>query len=209
MTDHKAAAERLPATPAPEADLLRAVLQRDEAACREMVRRYDGELRAVVRHAAEATSPLTDDQIDDVLGDFWLRIVADDFRMLRAFDPSRSGAALFTWLTFQVAHVVHQYLRRIGREPETVPLDHARNVPGPPAPAPSLRSERTRAEAERALISDLADFLVAVTLDGKLADNDVDDGNEGTLTVGSDVYTVDTCPEGSSPQDKTGQRGFE
>jgi hypothetical protein len=188
MTDQKTASERLaapeqaPATDATETDLLRAVLQRDEAACREMVRRYDDELREIVRHAAEAILPLTDDQVDDVLGDFWLRIVADDFRMLRAFDPSRPGAALFTWLTFQVAHVAHEHLRRMGKEPETVPLGHARNVRGPPAATPSLRSERARAEAERALLSDLADFLVAVTLDGKLADNDTlaTDGKEAT-----------------------------
>ena len=74
-----------------------AALDRDEPAWRRFVARYDRDLRAVVRHAAEADDPISDDQVDEVLGDFWLAVVANDMRVLRAFNPAR-GASLLTWL---------------------------------------------------------------------------------------------------------------
>src|SRR5581483_6062981 len=88
------------AAPSEETAELAAVLDRDEAAWRRFVAHFDGPLRAVVRHATEATYALSDDQIDDVLGDFWMALVANDMRLLRAFNPAR-GSALLTWLTFQ------------------------------------------------------------------------------------------------------------
>jgi hypothetical protein len=112
-----------------EASDLRDVLARDEVAWRHFVARYDEPLREIVRHATEATHPLTSDQIDDVLGDFWLAAVASDMRLLRAFNPAR-GASLLTWLTFHVAHVAHEHAQRIRARP-TVPLREARNLPAP------------------------------------------------------------------------------
>lgn len=153
---------------APDADELRAVLDRDERAWQAFVKRYDPVLRGVVRDASEATRPLADAEIDDVLGDLWVRLLENDMRLLRAFNPTR-GSTLFTWLTFQVAHVAHEHLRQIGREPETVSLAHAPHVPAPPPRrSPRLRAESAQAAAEQALLSDLADLLVAITLDGKL-----------------------------------------
>lgn len=111
-------------------DELRAVLARDEVAWRRFVARYDPPLRDVVRHATEATDPLTDDRIDDVLGDFWLALVAKDMRMLRAFDPA-SGADLLAWLTFHVAQFVTEHVTEARAEPPLVQLDKARNVATP------------------------------------------------------------------------------
>jgi excisionase family DNA binding protein len=123
-----------------EAAALGAVLDGDKRAWREFVRRYEGPLREVVRHATEAIGAF-DDEIDDVLGDFWLRLVEEDFRMLRAFNPSR-GSALLTWLTFHVAQVAHDQFRE-RHAAQTVPLKRARHVPDPrPLPEPQFRSER-------------------------------------------------------------------
>ena len=138
-----------------EVSELAAVLARDEAAWRRFVGRYNESLRAVVRHATEVTHPLSDDQVDDVLGDFWLALVANDMRMLRAFNPTR-GAALLTWLTFHVAHVVHEHLRRLGEEPMFVTLYEARNVPAPRSRTPRLRNEAPSVdEAIRAAVRDV------------------------------------------------------
>jgi excisionase family DNA binding protein len=111
---------------------------------RTFVRHYDPLLRDVVRHASEPIRPLTEDEVDEVLGEFWLKLVEDDFRMLRAFNPTR-GAALLTWLTFHVSRIAHDRLRASSEEPELVPLHYARNVADSrPLPDPHLRSEPSR-----------------------------------------------------------------
>ena len=134
-------------SPLDEAAELRAVLERDEHAWRDFVKRFDSPLRQVVRHATEAIEPLSDAQVDDVLGDFWLRVVSDDVRLLRAFNPAR-GASLFSWLTFHVSHEALEYIRRIGKEPKMVPLEEAQHVPAPrTGRAPRLRNETSPATA--------------------------------------------------------------
>jgi hypothetical protein len=120
---------------------LDAIVRGEQSAWRAFVAEYDPQLRTVVRHAAEATHPLTEDEIDDVLGDFWLAVVADNKRMLRAFNPRR-GAALLTWMTFHVARIAHEHAASRAREPERVSLKHARHVADPrPQPQPRFASE--------------------------------------------------------------------
>lgn len=121
---------------------LDAILRGEQSAWRAFVAEYDPQMRTVVRHAAEATHPLTEDEIDDVLGDFWLAVVADNKRMLRAFNPRR-GAALLTWMTFHVARIAHERASTRASEPKHVPLTHARRVPDPrPLPTPRFAAER-------------------------------------------------------------------
>jgi hypothetical protein len=121
---------------------LSAVLSGDESAWRAFVTYYEPRLRSVVRHASEATpDPLRDDEVDDVLGDFWLNVVTNDKKMLRVFDPRR-GSDLLTWLTFHVAHLAYERLAERSDTPTTVSLRNARKVADPhDAPQPKLRSE--------------------------------------------------------------------
>jgi excisionase family DNA binding protein len=116
--------------PLDDRTLLEAVLARDETAWRELVRRFDEPLHEAVRAATDAIWPLARDQIDDVLGELWLRLLDDDMRRLRALDSSRASA-LLVWLTMQVAHVAYEYLRRLGAQPPMVSLHAARNVAVP------------------------------------------------------------------------------
>jgi excisionase family DNA binding protein len=175
-----------------EIDDLAAVLARDDAAWRRFVGRYDSPLRVVVRHASEATRPLTDDQVDDVLGDFWGALVANDMRLLRAFNPTR-GATLLTWLTFQVAHVAYEHLRRLGEEPTWVPLHEARNVPAPRPRSPRLRNEVSSVdEAIRAAVRD------AVTTELRNAIGSVQSNaqstSEGYISIAKAAEVADTHP---------------
>jgi hypothetical protein len=127
---------------APKPPSLSAVLSGNESAWRAFVAYYDVRLRAVARHAsAAARDSLDEDEIDDVLGDFWLTVLADDKRMLRAFDPRR-GSELLTWLTFHVAQIAHQRVSQRGDSPTFVALRNARDVADPgDTPSPRLRSE--------------------------------------------------------------------
>lgn len=120
-----------------ERRLVQAVLTGDERAWDRLVRRYDGPLREIVRESAEAIQPLTDEQLEDVIGDFWLRMVEDDRRWLRRF---RGDSSLETFLRFQVLAVAHEYIQRLRREPVTEPFDDRRYVPIAREPSPPKRA---------------------------------------------------------------------
>ena len=152
------------------------VLEGDEVAWRSFVARHDAALRTIVRQATETTNALSDDQIDDVMGDFWLAVVSNDMRLLRSFKPER-GSTLLTWLTFHVAKTANNRVARLLAEPTMVPLDEALHVPAPwPRPArarkrseaPKLPSGRGYSNEELALVTDFALFLVKLGCDGKL-----------------------------------------
>lgn len=111
-----------------ERDLLPRVLQRDDAAWRELVRRFSGDLRATV--AATSDDALTEQDVSDVLGDFWLRLLEDDMKRLRAFDSTR-GVPLATWLCVRAGQLAFERWVRRRAEPEMVPIAHARSIAGP------------------------------------------------------------------------------
>src|SRR4051812_31592295 len=99
---------------ADDRELLAAVLARDARAWRKLVAAHESHLRDAVREAASAEREITDDQIDDVLGDFWLLLLEDDLRRLRGF----SGDDLGAWLTMLAGQLAVNHLRRLGRQPK-------------------------------------------------------------------------------------------
>jgi excisionase family DNA binding protein len=112
-----------------DAALLAEVVAGSEQAWRRFVKKYDPLLRDVV-HQATAENPLDKSDMDDVLGEFWAAVVANNMRLLRSFNPSR-GSTLLTWLTFHVAGIASDYIAQRAEEPTFVPLDEARNVAAP------------------------------------------------------------------------------
>ncbi len=63
----------------------------------------------------------TDDRVQEV----YIRLLRDDCRLLRTFDPKR--AALSTWLTLISRTVVHEHVRR--KQLPTVAMDGLANLP--------------------------------------------------------------------------------
>jgi excisionase family DNA binding protein len=112
-----------------EGGLVQAALAGDEGAWRQIVRRYDAPMREVIRESIDPIQSLTDPQLDDVVGDFWLRMVEDDRRWLRRF---RGGdGSLETFLRFHALAVAHEFVVRLRREPAFEPFDDTRHVAPP------------------------------------------------------------------------------
>jgi hypothetical protein len=102
--------------------LVRAALARDAHAWRKLVDRHHGTLRAVIAQAAEGIHPITEDQVDDLLGDFWLLLLEDHLRRLRAFLQS-DDADLGGWLALLATQVACNHARKLARGPRFVSLD--------------------------------------------------------------------------------------
>lgn len=99
-----------------ERRLIEAVLKRDARAWAEFVRRYEGALRTEVQLVA---SGISDEDVDDVLGDLWLRLVEDDLRHIRAFAEATPDE-LIAWLKLLVGQLTAKYLRAQRRSAPTV-----------------------------------------------------------------------------------------
>jgi DNA-directed RNA polymerase specialized sigma24 family protein len=230
------AGRSVPLGTTPEHQQLAAILAGDDLAWRKFVADYGEKLRAVVRHATEAAGSLTEDQIDDVLGDFWVAALANNKRMLRAFDPKR-GSDLLTWLTFHVAQIAHECVHQAKRQPEMVPLDEVRHVPDlRHAPPPKLRGEGASGTIDAAIrecvrstvLSVVREELTTANHQRKTADADrprpaawwaeqlgcsaeslVKRAKRGTLTptkIGCRFYFTKAQIEGSRRWQHTGQR---
>src|SRR5579863_7510944 len=97
-----------------EPALVAAVLSGDERAWRKLVKEYEPKLRDAVRETMQSFELGGREDVDDVIGEFWLRIVDDNKRWLRAFNPTH-GPSLLEWLTVHVRELAHQHVRRLVR----------------------------------------------------------------------------------------------
>lgn len=75
-------------------------------------------INAVVRRAL-ATYRMAEDDIMDAAQDVYLRLCANDFRLLKTYDPARAG--LSTWLAVVSRSTAVDYARR--RRQVTSPID--------------------------------------------------------------------------------------
>ena len=96
---------------------LQACCSGDAAAWQAFVNRYARVIHAAVRKAVGAGAP---ERLDDIMQDVFMRLVRDDFRVLRTFDPGRSS--LPTWLTLVARSTAIDALRRQRRD-RSVALD--------------------------------------------------------------------------------------
>jgi RNA polymerase sigma factor (sigma-70 family) len=119
-------------------ELLAKCLRGDKRAWDAFVDRYASVIFAAVRRALDRRRPPDrEEAAEDVAQDVFLRLIRNDFRLLRNYDPER--ASLVTWLTIVARSTAIDFLRR--KRLPTVPLDEVR----PPASAgpPSMPAEPT------------------------------------------------------------------
>ena len=133
-------------------DLLARCIRGDSNAWHTFVDRYTRVIySAVGRVLGRRTQARSNPLIDDLTQDVFLRLVRNDFRLLRSFDPTR--ASLTTFLTIVARSTTLDQLRR--RRVETVGLDQlaepAQQKPDDPSEAteaiqipPDLLSPRQR-----------------------------------------------------------------
>lgn len=147
-----------------DTDLLRLVIGDDSAAWRELVRRFDGPLRVVVNDIIPAARGRPAADVDDVMGAFWLRMIEDDKRWLRAFNPAHGGS-LLNWLTLHVSQVAHDRAREVRRDRKRmVPLDEARQLPTQALPVAAYRSGSTIDQAVRDAVREVVREELRVAL---------------------------------------------
>lgn len=117
-------------------DLLIKCLAGEKAAWDEFVDRYAAVIFAAVRRVLGKRGPAGGEaETEDLVQDVFLRLVKNDFHLLRSFDASR--ASLVTWLTIVARSTAIDSLRR--RRLPTTPLEEI-EPPAPPqpvAPAPA------------------------------------------------------------------------
>ncbi|MHC5022689.1 MAG: RNA polymerase sigma factor [Planctomycetota bacterium] len=76
-------------------------------------------------------------ETDDVVQNVFMRLVRNDFALLKSYDPSR--AALSTWLTLVARSVAIDAARR--KRLDVVGLDTAPAPPAPPPPRPAAEPD--------------------------------------------------------------------
>lgn len=112
----------------------------DPGAWSAFVDRLSGVIVAAVRRTLHGRGARRDVDVDDAVQEVFVRLVRNEFRLLRSYDPDR--AALSTWLTIVARSVTIDHLRR--RRLATVPLADVDPAAPPPAgddrigPAPPL-----------------------------------------------------------------------
>ena len=98
------------------------VVSGKKAAWDHFVEKFSGLLFGVtIRTMRARTASMDQEDARDVVQDIFLRLVKDDFKLLRTYDPER--ASLSTWLTVVARSMAIDYLRRPERSRETVELD--------------------------------------------------------------------------------------
>ena len=111
---------------------LSALLDGDKSAWDAFVARHANLIYAAIRRAfAAAGRPL--DDADDIFQDVFVRLAANEYRLLRQYDPAR--AALSTWLTIVARSTALNVLRRRWVPTET--KEAAAEIPDESAGPPS------------------------------------------------------------------------
>ena len=100
---------------------LNACIHGDKRAWDAFVDRWAGIIHAAVQRAFQGgRGAAARAEVEDTVQDVFLRLVKDDFRLLRSYNANR--ASLSTWLTLVARSTAIDRLRR-KRPPPTVPLE--------------------------------------------------------------------------------------
>jgi RNA polymerase sigma factor (sigma-70 family) len=141
-------------------------LQGDKRAWDAFVDRYAGVIFAAIRRVMRGRGLVGEEAAaEDMAQEVFLRLVKDDFRLLRTYDAAR--ASLVTWLTIVARSTAIDLLRR--KRLPTVSLDEAAPVEAPAPPAgPAERAEVT-AELPPGLLTARQKLLLHLLFDREMA----------------------------------------
>ena len=98
----------------PEA-LIELCFHGDVAAWEEFMSRYHRLIAGVVFRTAQKWGEASHVTIDDLIQDTYLKLCADDYRLLRAYDPKHPDA-IFGYLKVVTANVVHDRFKALRSE---------------------------------------------------------------------------------------------
>lgn len=100
-----------------ETTLLPSLLSNDERAWRTFHELYQSRLQGAISRITRRFPQLTGtDHVEDIYGALCLRLLSDDKRRLRSFDPAR-GTPLGAWLCALAKNSAHDFLRHRQRQP--------------------------------------------------------------------------------------------
>jgi RNA polymerase sigma-70 factor (ECF subfamily) len=98
----------------PEA-LVQVCIKGEAAAWEEFMRRYHRLIAGVVFRTSQKWDESSPATIDDLIQEIYLKLCADDYRLLRAYDP-RHPDAIYGYLKVITANVVHDRLKALHSE---------------------------------------------------------------------------------------------
>jgi RNA polymerase sigma-70 factor (ECF subfamily) len=105
--------------------LLAAVLDKDDQAWSELMRRYRPLVfRCVTKVASRFDAVLSSEDANEIFSELCMNLLRDDMRKLRAFDPRR-GTKLGSWLSLLGINTAYDYLRAASRRPVCDMLESA------------------------------------------------------------------------------------
>lgn len=100
-----------------ETTLIPSLLDNDERAWRTFHELYSHRLYGAISQVTRRFPQLTSaDHVDEIYGTLCLRLLSDDKRRLRSFDPER-GTPLGSWLCTLARNSAHDFLRSHRRQP--------------------------------------------------------------------------------------------
>lgn len=140
-----------------DAELVQAVLAREPAAWPTFFAKYERLVISCIRKVMRRYgAPFNEEDLEDLVSATALNIVKDDYKKLRAFDPTR-GYKLSSWIGLIATNTAHDALRRRGPTElwSAAALDDT--APVPLESEDALASEALEAEDEaRALRAAIA-----------------------------------------------------
>lgn len=110
---------------------LPACIAGSKSAWDDFVRAAAPVIYAAVRRSHHSRGSLAVGEIDDRVQDVFMRLLRDDCKLLRTFDPTR--ASLVTWLTIIARTVVHEHARK--KHLPTTGLHGREPIPAATSPA--------------------------------------------------------------------------
>jgi RNA polymerase sigma-70 factor, ECF subfamily len=143
-----------------ETNLIPSLLSNDERAWRTFHELYSNRLQGAISRVTRRFPQLTGtDHVDEIYGTLCLRLLSDDKRRLRSFDPDR-GTPLGAWLCTLARNSAHDFLRDRQRQPWLARIsdDGADSEPRSDTPdAFNMCSTREQAEQLEELMTTLSE----------------------------------------------------